>query len=135
MEIQGISEPSRPPYSFGQDILDGKVYRRIPPRRGYSESGRPTFRAFIPREQDHGALSVSLAGYVSADDARMEPTSGQAFGLCELDIAAIRRIPELRVVYWPTSRPLGHAHARITGCHTDALSSELARIADTIFPP
>jgi hypothetical protein len=64
---------SRPPYTPGEEITQGSVYRRIPHRTGYFEAQRPTFLAFRPRECDQGAISTLLMGYVTEDEAATNP--------------------------------------------------------------
>jgi hypothetical protein len=57
-----------PPYADGEEIRDGRLYRRIKPDPAYFFEGKPTHQVFRPRAVDRGRLSAYLKGYVGVDD-------------------------------------------------------------------
>lgn len=130
-----------PPYADGEEITEDQVYRRIPDLRTHFdyELGAALLAAFKPRPQDNGALSAYLKGYITPEEARINPRrpADQSFGLCELDVAAIRETTNgaVRVIYKPTSGAHGHAHVQVLGCEDEAIQHQLALLAVVIRRP
>jgi hypothetical protein len=132
-----------PPYADGQDIHEGLIYRRIPPWGNAFDrvSQQATFLAFEPSQRDlkAGGISALLKEYVTEEEARTNPHNPEdrRFGLCLLDIAAIRIAAggTAGVRYKPTARPLGHAHVQIYGCESVDVQQQLAVLAKVVRPP
>lgn len=130
-----------PPYADGQEITEGKVYRRIPAWATHFnyETQRPTIFAFMPRPQDRGAVSVLLADRATQEEARRNPQKrdDDSNGLCKLDIARVREATGGAVSfrYAPTKGQLGHAHVRIYGCGDGLVAIIVADLAEGVIPP
>lgn len=130
----------RPPYADGDEITEGKVYRRIPAlaTHFYYDVQLPRFEAFQPRSHED-ALSVLLKDYVTPEEARKNPRNphDDSFGLCEIDIRKVRDVTAGAVVfrYKPTSGVLGHAHVQVFGCKDDKQAVIIAQLAEVIVSP
>ncbi len=124
-----------------QEITEGKVYRRIPAWATHFnyETQRPTIFAFMPRPLDRGAVSLLLADRVTQEEARRNPQkpNDNSNGLCELDIAKVRKATGGAVSfrYAPTKGQLGDAHVRMYGCGDGLLAIIVANSAEGVIPP
>jgi hypothetical protein len=119
----------------GREVTRGVVYRRIPNREGYfdHDEGLPDLAAFVPRPQDNQALSAHL-DKEEAEAALASPALA-GFGLCELDIGAMKDATAGRVTveFFPT--PNGRSHVRIHGCTDDEVRAILIALANVIREP
>jgi hypothetical protein len=88
--------------------------------------------AFEPRPKDEGAISAALRSVVTVEQAVVNPRdpSDRAFGLCFLDIEAMRRAAnQVRVIH------TGHGHVRTLGCESVVVRQALARLATVLIRP
>jgi hypothetical protein len=131
-----------PPYVDGEEITAGLIYRRIPNRPGFfdHDNNCPRFLAFWPSERDRraGGISALLKDYVSEEEARTNPhdREDRTFGLCLLDIAAIRVIRAAGVRYNPRGTgTIGRAHVQIYGCEDVEVQQQLVLLAKVVRAP
>jgi hypothetical protein len=132
--------PPRP----GDEILAGRLFRRIPNRRNRFDAvtHRPLIGAFRPRAVDKGDLSVHLEELASQETVLAMMAADpllRFFGLCAFDVAAVRGelAGRSRVIYQPdaTDAQLGHAHVVVTNLEDDALQAVLLRHARVLVEP
>jgi hypothetical protein len=121
-------------FTPGHEVTRGTVYRRIPNREDYfdHDEGLPDLAAFVPRPQDNNALSAHL-DKDEAEAALKGPLAG--FGLCALDIGAMKDATAGRVTveFFPT--PNGRSHVRIHGCTDDEVRAILIALAEVLREP
>ena len=119
------------PYAPGDDVPEGRVYRRIPNYGTYFDYDNEMVHVslFVPRPRDKGFLSAFLN---RADAiASLELPQHDGFGLCVLDIATMRALTDeqARIEFAPTPWPLGASHVKIIGCMVEEVREILALIA------
>ncbi len=110
------------------------MYRRIPDKPSYFAAGRPTYLAFMPRPQDHGAVSLALKSMVTEEEARTNPRDpgDTTFGLCELDVAETREMTGGVVSFW--QKP-AESHVQMRGCADEVTAAFIASLSRVIRPP
>ncbi len=133
------------PLAAGDEILSGRLFRRIQnfKSRFHAKTRRPKIGAFRPDPADpDGELSVHLEGLVSQEEVLAVMAADpllQYFGLCGLDVAAVRAelAGRSRVIYQPdpADPQLGHAHVVLTNFSEEALQAVLLRHAVVLVEP
>jgi len=126
----------------GDEIRSGRVFRRIQPFRTRFKHGRPKVGVFKPTPGDSYNLSTIWEELASQDvvlAAMANNPQLHAFGLCALDVEAIRAESRnyTRFIYDPDPADpvLGHAHVIIPNCDNERVWLLLLRHATTIKPP
>jgi hypothetical protein len=131
----------QPSFAAGQEIFEGRLYRRILPFETHYVDGKATHEVFRWRlgKDPVGEISAALADYVDVRDyATNHPAPPQIrpyFGVCELDIETARHRAGVRVYYQPTSQTHGVAHVVIKNCQWVEVMVALAALSKTVHPP
>ena len=124
-------------YAPGDEVREGRVYRRIPNYGTYFdyENEMVHVSLFVPRPRDKGVLSAFLN---RADAiASLECPEHAGFGLCGLEIAAMRELTaeQARIEFAPTLSPFGASHVKILGCLVEEVREALSLIAEVELQP
>ena len=125
------------PYAPGDEVPEGRVYRRIPNYGTYFDYDNEMVHVslFVPRPQDKGVLSA----FLGREDAIASLTLPlhEGFGLCALDVATMRALTDdqARIEFAPTAGPFGATHVRILGCAIEEVRDILALIAEVEVQP
>lgn len=117
------------PFTPGQTITAGVLYRRIPNYSSmyvYAEN-RPASSAFRVKPEDE-YLSMALKGQTTADDM-LQGYAG--FGLCEVDVEDLVEL-KLTVTYEPAQGDT--AHVAVRGV-TKSIRGKIAAVARVVVAP
>ena len=114
------------------ELTEGVIFRRIPnwPTHFDEKASRPEIDAFVPRPRDEGCLSA----HTDEAEAREELAKPQhtGFGLCRLDIGAVRRATNGAVTVWATGP---RSHVEIRNCGSPPVQLVLAKLAVVVISP
>lgn len=88
----------------------------------------------MPRPQDDGVISLTLANMVTVEEARTNPQNpmDRTFGLCEIDIAEVLETFGPAVDFWNIP---GQSHVQMFGCNDRSVAAFVALLARVVRPP
>ena len=132
------------PLSDGDEVFEGRLFRRIPNRKNRFDlaTRRPLLGAFEARPIDEGELSAHLEALASEQavlNVMQADPRLKLFGLSAIDVEAVRAELGARskVIYRPDPEDaqLGHAHCVITNLDDEELQAVLLRHAHVLVEP